>query len=174
MPVLPQSSQREPQGSQRFGLEESLLAFTTFPLRPLRRHGVLCGKKQAFRLIGRFFTTVQKQKSTTSSPPPRPRQGLKQAARKTKRTGNARRGGDFRSPRKPAVSRSVWTRTGAESPFAAPKNQTYIFKPFSDFQKRIPRYTNSDTPRSKARSSSASSLVTSCMRVSLKFGTPLK
>ena len=45
MPVLPQSSQREPQGSQRLGLKKSQVAFTTSPLRPLRRHGVLRGKK---------------------------------------------------------------------------------------------------------------------------------
>jgi hypothetical protein len=38
---LPQSSQRKPQGSQRLGLNESQVAFTTAPLRPLRRHGVL-------------------------------------------------------------------------------------------------------------------------------------
>jgi hypothetical protein len=42
---LPQSSQRKPQGSQRLELNESQVAFTTFPLRPLRRHGVLRGKK---------------------------------------------------------------------------------------------------------------------------------
>jgi tetratricopeptide (TPR) repeat protein len=37
---LPQSPQRKPQGSQRLELNESQVAFTTFPLRPLR-HGDL-------------------------------------------------------------------------------------------------------------------------------------
>ena len=63
--ILPQRPRREPQGSQKLWLNESLLAFTTSPLRPLRRHGVLCGKKQALKLEYQYFTAKAEKGAAT-------------------------------------------------------------------------------------------------------------
>jgi hypothetical protein len=61
------------------------------------------------------------------------RAGLKELARKDGRAGHARRGGDFRSPRKPAEPDFCQPRTNPESPITRPNKKNVDFPHFYIF-----------------------------------------